>query len=339
VQEFVFWDAQVAQEMSTLARFNSVLVDSSGRFACADGSSGEFVACGCAADVQKLQDRTMGGHSDVDVFIVDTQAENTWSVIPSENLIAIKQQDACRAKFIVVVTTCDEAIAMLNLLDTGMDGVLLRSNDHSEISRYGLLRTEHEALATADDTATALATILEVRRVGTGDRACLDFCSLLDENEGVFVGSSSQAMFLVLSEAAKNDYVPSRAFRCNAGPVHSYVLCANGRTKYLAELRAGDEVLVIKTDSGGISTRKVVLGRVKIENRPLVLVQAALEPQNIICNILLQNAETVRLACALGDTTVGRSIVELAPGDRVPIRLDSAARHLGMPIQEYIVEN
>jgi 3-dehydroquinate synthase II len=172
-----------------------------------------------------------------------------------------------------------------------------------------------------------------------GDRACLDFCSLLDENEGVFVGSSSQAMFLVLSEAAKNDYVPSRAFRCNAGPVHSYVLCANGRTKYLAELRAGDEVLVIKTDSGGISTRKVVLGRVKIENRPLVLVQAALEPQNIICNILLQNAETVRLACALGDTTVGRSIVELAPGDRVPIRLDSAARHLGMPIQEYIVEN
>jgi 3-dehydroquinate synthase class II len=82
-----------------------------------------------------------------------------------------------------------------------------------------------------------------------------------------------------------------------------------------------------------------VLGRVKIENRPLVLVQAVLEPQNIICNILLQNAETVRLACASGDTIVGRSIVELTPGDRVPVRLDSAARHLGMPIREYIVEN
>ncbi|CAM9935578.1 unnamed protein product, partial [Sphacelaria rigidula] len=33
-----------------------------------------------------------------------------------------------------------------------------------------------------------------------------------------------------------------RPFRVNAGPVHSYALLADGSTKYLAELTAGDQV-------------------------------------------------------------------------------------------------
>lgn len=34
----------------------------------------------------------------------------------------------------------------------------------------------------------------------------------------------------------------TRPFRINAGPVHSYTLLADGSTKYLAELEAGDQV-------------------------------------------------------------------------------------------------
>ena len=38
-------------------------------------------------------------------------------------------------------------------------------------------------------------------------------------------------------------FVPPRPFRVNAGPVHAYVLMADGSTKYLSECRAGDEVM------------------------------------------------------------------------------------------------
>jgi 3-dehydroquinate synthase class II len=68
------------------------------------------------------------------------------------------------------------------------------------------------------------------------------------------------------------------------------------------------------------------------------LVQAEIEPHGTTCNILLQNAETVRIACVSGDTLVGRSIVELAAGDRVLVRVDAAARHVGMPIHEFLLE-
>jgi 3-dehydroquinate synthase II len=343
LEDFVFRDADRASEFSTLARFHAVVVDSTGRFQITDGpggQQGEFVDCRNADDVRELQKRALSGSGNaIAMYVVDTQAESTWSVIPSENLIAIKQQNACSSKFMVVVSTVDEARAMINLLDTGVDGVLLRTNNVSEILRYGLLKAEHDHSVTGQNAAdVCYAKINQVQRVGSGDRACLDFCSLLDETEGVFVGSSSQAMFLVLSEAAKNDYVPSRAFRCNAGPVHSYVLCANGKTKYLSELEAGDELLVIKADGERQTTRTVVLGRVKIENRPLVLVQAEIEPHGPKCNILLQNAETVRIACLSGDALTGRSIVELAPGDRVLVRVDAAARHVGLPIHEFLLE-
>jgi hypothetical protein len=48
----------------------------------------------------------------------------------------------------------------------------------------------------------------------------------------MLVGSAGNGLFLVLSEAAKSDYVASRPFRVNAGPVHSYCLCPGGRTRY-----------------------------------------------------------------------------------------------------------
>lgn len=73
--------------------------------------------------------------------------------------------------------------------------------------------------------------VTEVSSVGMGDRVCVDTCSLLGEDEGMLVGSAGQGLFLVLSEAAQSDYVASRPFRVNAGPVHSYCLCPDGKTR------------------------------------------------------------------------------------------------------------
>lgn len=64
-----------------------------------------------------------------------------------------------------------------------------------------------------------------------------------------------------------------------------------GRTAYLSELKSGCEVVVV--DSEGREAVAVV-GRVKIEARPLVLVEAVTSEGDTL-SVLLQNAETVKL--------------------------------------------
>jgi 3-dehydroquinate synthase class II len=55
------------------------------------------------------------------------------------------------------------------------------------------------------------------------------------------------------------------------GPVHAYISIPGGRTCYLSELKAGEEVSV--ADQNG-QLRTAIVGRVKIETRPLILVEA-----------------------------------------------------------------
>jgi len=62
----------------------------------------------------------------------------------------------------------------------------------------------------------------------------------------------------------------------NAGAVHAYVRNAEGGTNYLAELSSGDEVQVV--DTAG-HTREAIVGRVKIEKRPMFRIQAEVETE------------------------------------------------------------
>lgn len=55
------------------------------------------------------------------------------------------------------------------------------------------------------------------------------------------------------------------------GPVHAYVAVPGGKTSYLSELKAGKEVVVV--DQNGMQ-RTAIVGRVKIETRPLILIEA-----------------------------------------------------------------
>jgi 3-dehydroquinate synthase II len=137
-------------------------------------------------------------------------------------------------------------------------------------------------------------------------------------------------MFLVHSESKHNQYAAPRPFRVNAGAVHSYILMADRTTRYMSELGAGDEVLAVDV---GNQTQNVVVGRVKIEKRPLVLVEAQVRSQKF--NVILQNAETVCLVS--GGAPV--SIVDIEVGDPVTVWVSGGAgRHFGKSIRENILE-
>jgi len=72
---------------------------------------------------------------------------------------------------------------------------------------------------------------------------------------------------------------------------------------------------------------------VKIERRPLVLVEADVEGRRI--KILLQNAETIKLVSKEGTPV---SITSLSEGDEVLVHTEDIGRHFGMRIEETIIE-
>ncbi|MFV2040780.1 MAG: 3-dehydroquinate synthase II, partial [Candidatus Hydrothermarchaeales archaeon] len=175
-----------------------------------------------------------------------------------------------------------------------------------------------------------VGTVKTIKPVVMGDRVCIDTASLLSIGEGMLIGSQANGLFLVHSESLESEYVASRPFRVNAGAVHAYVLVPGGKTKYLSDLVAGDEVLAV--DSEG-RTRTVVVGRVKIEKRPLMLVEV--ESDGKTFKTLLQNAETINLVEKEGRPI---SISKLKVGDEILLYTKDVGRHFGMEVEESLIE-
>jgi 3-dehydroquinate synthase II len=153
---------------------------------------------------------------------------------------------------------------------------------------------------------------------------------MMKSGEGLLVGNSSGGLFLIHAESIENPYVAPRPFRVNAGPVHAYVMVPGGRTRYLSELKAGDPVTGVNWKG---ETMSLSVGRVKIERRPLLLVEAR-GPKGTL-NTIVQNAETIRLMDPEGKAV---SVVKLAPGVQVMGYLEEAGRHFGHKIAETITE-
>ena len=122
----------------------------------------------------------------------------------------------------------------------------------------------------------------------------------------------------------------SRPFRVNAGPVQAYVMVPGNKTRYLSELVAGDEVLIVNTEG---ETRTAYVGRSKIERRPLILIEAEYEGQTI--RTLLQNAETIRI---VDENDEPLSVADIKTGDKVKVYIETNARHFGIAIDETIIE-
>jgi len=247
-----------------------------------------------------------------------------WKVIPLENIIASLQDRT--SKIMVDVPNYEEAKLALETMEHGSDGVLLSSNDANEIRRLGELIEK----ASREDYELKEATITKIESVGIGDRACVDTCSMMNVGEGMLIGSFASGLFLVHSESLESEYVASRPFRVNAGPVHAYVMTPGNKTRYLSEIEAGDEVLTVNSRG---EAQTAIVGRVKIERRPLLLIEAEYDGKRI--RTLVQNAETIRLVDAEGKPV---SVVDINIGDKVLAYFTTGARHFGMAIEEQIIE-
>ena len=246
-----------------------------------------------------------------------------WEVIPVENLLA--HSDSVLAE----AATLDEARLAAGILERGVAGIVVSREavaDLKTIVSQCKLAQGHEELQPA--------VITRVESVGLGHRVCADTLSILRKGQGMLVGNSSAFTFLVHAETERNEYVAARPFRVNAGAVHAYVRLPGDKTTYLGEFKAGQEVLIV--DANG-ETSLATLGRVKIEVRPMLLVEAQVTTEDGVKTgaVFLQNAETIRLTTPGGEPV---SVVSLKPGDTVLCRLDEAGRHFGMRIREDIRE-
>lgn len=246
-----------------------------------------------------------------------------WTVIPLENLIAELQKE--EVKVIAGVKSAREAKLAFETLEVGVDGVLLETRDVNQVKRVSELMQKG-----GGKLELQTAKITKLKQVGMGDRVCVDTASLLELGEGMLLGSQGAGLFLVHSETLESEYVASRPFRVNAGAVHAYILAPDGKTRYLSEVSAGDEVMAVDAEG---NTRSVIVGRVKIEKRPLMLVEA--ECKGRTYKTLLQNAETINL---VGKDGKPISIAKLKTGDEVLLHVKMVGRHFGMEVEESVIE-
>jgi 3-dehydroquinate synthase II len=242
-----------------------------------------------------------------------------WKIIPLENLLSKTNN------LFIEIDGLKEGQIALGILEKGVDGVVVDNPDPSAI------RLIIQALKRKNETVDLLpAKINRIEPLGMGDRVCVDTCSSMAMGEGMLIGNSSQALFLVHSENIENPFVNTRPFRVNAGPVHAYIRMANGQTKYLSEVKSGDQVLVVNFAG---ECYPAVIGRAKIERRPLVIVEAEVNGKGL--SIILQNAETINLTQPDGKAI---SLVDLKEGNEVLVYREKEGRHFGIKIDETIVE-
>ncbi len=272
----------------------------------------EFIDIASKADEEKAA--AVPGEKIVVLRMLD------WTIIPIENLLAKRGKN-----IMVQVENNEQAKLMVEILEKGVDGVVLKTTDVNEVKK-----TAEVMQGISEKVTLVEATITVTKQLGMGDRACLDTCTQMTLGEGILVGNTASGFFLVHSESIDNPYVASRPFRVNAGAMHAYTLAPGGKTKYLADLKAGDEVLLV--DFKGKS-QVAYLGRNKIERRPMMLVEAEAGGQPV--SLVLQNAETIRLVSPEGKAI---SITSLKTGDKVLAHIESAGRHFGMQVDETLTE-
>ena len=254
----------------------------------------------------------------VDYVIIDCL---DWRVIPLENLIA---KGRGKSTLIAEVTNSEDARVVLEALELGTDGVLLKTGNSNELEQtIKLIKTQ------APKMALTIAKILSIKPIGSGARVCVDTVDLMVPGEGMLVGCQSAGFFLVEAEVNENPYVQSRPFRVNAGPASHYTLTSTQSTRYLSELKAGDEVLIISREG---KVRITNVGRSKIEFRPLILIEAQANDTKI--KTILQNAETIRLVTP----EASKPVTELKPNDEVLVHLaPKGGRHFGISVPEEMV--
>lgn len=279
-------------------------------------SVGYFKKVTSNVDVDEIERASETG---AELVIVDAP---NWKIIPLENIIAKLHKS--KTKVFATAKSSQEVATLFAVLELGVDGVILSTDSEEEVDR---VRRE---LTTARFLITR-AKIKEVKDVGTGERVCVDTASMMRMGEGMLVGSRSNFMLLVHNESVGSSFTSPRPFRVNAGAVYCYTMVPSGGTRYLSEIESGSEVWIVNKE--GIA-RSAVVGRSKIETRPLRLIRAEINGEE--GTVILQNAETIRLISKDGKLL---SVTEVKAGDEVlGYAKQAGGRHFGMEVDEFIVE-
>ena len=244
--------------------------------------------------------------------------------IPLELLIARLQH--AETALIKRECTFEAMLTAFGVLERGSDGVMLCTDDIEELaaaSRY---------LAATSRKRLELETLVvdEVRHIGMGVRGCIDTCDLMTQDEGMIVGSTSSGGIFVCSETHYLPYMNLRPFRVNAGAVHSYVWTDPETTNYVTELRAGSKALAVNTQG---EAREIAVGRVKIEVRPLLMIKGKAAGQEI--NVIVQDDWHIRIMGADGKP---KNATAIRPGDELLAYVDRPGRHVGLRVEETVIE-
>lgn len=244
--------------------------------------------------------------------------------IPLEIVLAA----AADAEGLVITTVerAEDAPVYLGVLEHGPGGVLLAATAPGEAGRL-----KDAVERRSPDLKLTELTVTAVAHAGMGERACVDTCTYLAQDEGILVGSRAKGLVLCVSETHPLPYMQTRPFRVNAGAIMSYTLADAGHTRYLSELRAGAVVLAVTADG---RTRPAVVGRVKIETRPLLSIDAV-APGGEPVNLIVQDDWHVRI---LGPGGAVLNSTALRPGDKILGFLPDRERHVGYPIDELCYE-
>ncbi|QRK10775.1 3-dehydroquinate synthase [Archangium violaceum] len=248
--------------------------------------------------------------------------------IPLELVIAsLQATHTVLIKEINTPTDVDDAIVTLGVMEVGADGVMFSPRSHEVLSEF----TSRLGKLDRADVKLEVATLVRSVPVGMGYRSCIDTSTLFSPTEGMLVGSTSQGGILCCPEVFFLPYMELRPFRVNAGAVHSYVYNFGNRTDYMSELRAGAQIMIV--DRTG-KARRASVGRMKTEVRPLRLIEAEFQSGERI-NILMQDDWHVRI---FSDEAKPLNITELRPGDKVLAHLARPGRHVGIKVDEHIIE-
>lgn len=244
--------------------------------------------------------------------------------IPLELIIA-RMQGSDTALLRRVATVEDMEVAF-GVLEKGSDGVLFSAGDPAEIRKL------NNYLHKEDVSSLELQPLVVtgVTHAGMGSRACIDTTGLMTREEGMIVGSTSGGGILVCSETHFLPYMNLRPFRVNAGAVHSYVWAPNNATEYITDLAAGSKVLCVNVRG---EARELTVGRVKIEVRPLLLIKGEAAGREL--NVVVQDDWHIRIMGADGQP---RNASAIAPGDRLLTYVCDPGRHVGIKVDETIIE-
>ena len=155
-------------------------------------------------------EKAVGSASAHNIFILDPGATG-WASIVSENIVAAAQQNSsCRPTLVGVAYDRASATAMLDALEMGLDGIIVKTENISDLAAIandvaarcdGQVNNKQRA---SDQGALAAARVTAITPLGMGHRVCADLCTEMRDGEGLLVGNHNGSYLLVHSECAEN---------------------------------------------------------------------------------------------------------------------------------------